>query len=472
MTTTPKGSDGEQETFFKANEPTGSSLLQDDARLESTASHQTARVPHPVFAIVNPPKVSSMARAALVEWLKLRKEYEEYTKDRCKDGKEDVSAVMTSVKSSFDASVLETLSGVCWGVDQSTVTDEFLLEKIHDITDNFQNQELPDVKELFREKLRMNMNNTDIDARVMSTFICNKVQNEQDYRVPEVKSDIRKLYELVRVKAKEPAIEERALKKANPARKKNERKEQKSSGNHQNKRRAEQNDNRMVKKVKQKKDLDWSQQKGGRSERSATKGAPKEAADINEDEFDDADEPAIGDSGQHEEDVRTGILELVETAIADGFPREYKKILAPFALRLDLWMIQLGTDPPAKVPPMKIRLKPGAKPYRCKARKYPPEVRRFMEDFNAKLVELGWVYENRESRWACPALPVRKGGGEFRQTADYKPMNTLVEAIVGVMPDLQTDLEAVKGPNFFGLFDFIKGYWQIALAEECQEMLS
>ncbi|ETM44573.1 hypothetical protein L914_10210 [Phytophthora nicotianae] len=32
MTTTPKGSDGEQETFFQVNEPTGSSLLQDDAR--------------------------------------------------------------------------------------------------------------------------------------------------------------------------------------------------------------------------------------------------------------------------------------------------------------------------------------------------------------------------------------------------------------------------------------------------------
>ncbi|KAE8981747.1 hypothetical protein PR001_g23913 [Phytophthora rubi] len=195
-------------------------------------------------------------------------------------------------------------------------------------------------------------------------------------------------------------------------------------------------------------------------------------ADENEDEFDDAEEPTIGETAQHEEDVRAKILELVELAIADGFPREYKKELTRIALRFDLFRSRLGADPPAKVPPVRIRLKPGAKPYRCKARKYPPEVRRFMEDFNAKLVELGWVYENRESRWACPALPVRKGGGEFRQTADYKPMNTLVEAIVGIMPDLQTDLEAVKGANFFGLFDFIKGYWQIALAEEFQEMLS
>ncbi|KAE9283919.1 hypothetical protein PF008_g27283 [Phytophthora fragariae] len=115
------------------------------------------------------------------------------------------------------------------------------------------------------------------------------------------------------------------------------------------------------------------------------------AADENEDEFDDAEEPTIGETAQHEEDVRAGILELVELAIADGFPREYKKELTRIALRFDLFRSRLGADPPAKVPPMRIRLKPGAKPYRCKARKYPPEVRRFMEDFNAKLVELGWV---------------------------------------------------------------------------------
>ncbi|ETL92822.1 hypothetical protein L917_08929 [Phytophthora nicotianae] len=39
---------------------------------------------------------------------------------------------------------------------------------------------------------------------------------------------------------------------------------------------------------------------------------------------------------------------------------------------------------------MKVRVKPGAKPYRCKARKYPAEVSHFLDDFNDKLVELGW----------------------------------------------------------------------------------
>ncbi|EEY67842.1 cleavage induced hypothetical protein [Phytophthora infestans T30-4] len=275
MTTTPKNSGGDQKTYLSTDERIKSSLGQGgDPRMESTTSDQAARVPHPIFAIVNPPRVSSMAREALMEWLKLRKEYEEYTRDRCKDGKEEVSAVMKSVKSSFDANVLETLCEVCWGVDQSSTTDDFMLEKNHEVTDSFQNQELPDVKELFREELHMNMNNTAIDARVIEYFhLCNslikkhgfsgffeedrgikekckliinslpkglksKVQNELVYRVPEAKGDIRKLYELIRVKTKEQAIEERALKKANSSHNKHQRKEHSApTGHHQHKRR-------------------------------------------------------------------------------------------------------------------------------------------------------------------------------------------------------------------------------------------
>ncbi|KAF1781190.1 hypothetical protein GQ600_19259 [Phytophthora cactorum] len=140
-----------------------------------------------------PVQVSSMARQALVEWLKLRKEYEEYTQDRGKEGKEDVSAVMKSVKSFFDASVLETLCEVCWGVDQSS-------------------------------------------------------------------SNIRILYELVRVKAKEQAIELRPMKKANPSNSKHSRKEQKTAEREEEKEEKE----------------DQNQQKGGRSGRAAAKGAPKD----------------------------------------------------------------------------------------------------------------------------------------------------------------------------------------------------
>lgn len=120
-----------------------------------------------------------------------------------------------------------------------------------------------------------------------------------------------------------------------------------------------------------------------------------------------------------------------------------------------------------------LRLKANARPYKTKARKYAPECQEFLESFNCKLVELGWVYENPRSRWACAALPVRKRGGtDFRQTTDYKPVNAQVEPLAGVMPNLQVDLQRVQGSTFFGLFDFVRGYWQLSLAKESQEVLS
>ncbi|KAF4037274.1 hypothetical protein GN244_ATG10655 [Phytophthora infestans] len=78
-----------------------------------------------------------------------------------------------------------------------------------------------------------------------------KIQNELVYHVPEAKGDIRKLYELVRVKAKEQAIEERALKKANSSHNNHQLKEHNApAGNRQHKRRIEQKDSRAVRKAK------------------------------------------------------------------------------------------------------------------------------------------------------------------------------------------------------------------------------
>ncbi|KAK1930096.1 Transposon Tf2-9 polyprotein [Phytophthora citrophthora] len=137
------------------------------------------------------------------------------------------------------------------------------------------------------------------------------------------------------------------------------------------------------------------------------------------------------------------------------------------------WRLELGDDPPARVPPLKIRLKQNATPYRCKVRQYSPDKSAFLEAFNKRLVELGWVFENRESRWCCPALPVRKPStNEFRQTTDYRPINGMTEPIAGVMPSLEIALEHCKGMMYYAMFDFLKGFWQLPLHRSSQELLS
>ncbi|KAE8987400.1 hypothetical protein PR002_g22063 [Phytophthora rubi] len=215
-------SDDEKTLVHAVNERSNAESRSSTEAKNPVSSTSTARIPQPIFAFVMPPKVSSIARDKLVEWLKLRKEYEETMKERCKDGNQDIGTVMKSVKNAFD----EYLLGRCA---------------------NYQNQVLPPVNELFQKELRMDMNNMDITSRVTSYFMsCNtlikkygftsffeeehgskkkcklivnslpaalkeKVKNEIDYRFLEAQSNVMKLYKLICQQALEEAIEHRAL---------------------------------------------------------------------------------------------------------------------------------------------------------------------------------------------------------------------------------------------------------------------
>ncbi|OWZ03681.1 LOW QUALITY PROTEIN: hypothetical protein PHMEG_00024543 [Phytophthora megakarya] len=167
-------------------------------------------------------------------------------------------------------------------------------------------------------------------------------------------------------------------------------------------------------------------------------------------------------------DVRIAVEEMIDHAVENGFPSDRREELKTIACRFDIWRLNLGGDPPAKVPPLLIRLRDGAKPQKCKARQYPPHIREFMRDFNAELERMGWVYENPQSRWASAALPVRKPGtDEYRQTSDYRALNSQNEAAAGVMPILRVVTENVRDMAHFGMFDFLKGFWQLPLASKC-----
>ncbi|KAK1947592.1 Retrovirus-related Pol polyprotein from transposon opus [Phytophthora citrophthora] len=606
----------------------------------SSVTPSILRAPQTIFAVVAAPLVTSTSREAPLEWLKLRNAYEEVTRERCKDGKEDYRSVLKS------------------GMEKNQLTDEFLLEKIHAITDNYRNQALPPVNELFLNELKMNITMKTFShdffegekgAKKKCNLLVNslpeklkeKVRNEIDCRSPEARTSVLKLSKLINQQALEQAIEDRALKRCNGANRKVTAREQRGA---QMKKRLSDGRNQQYEKRPRKGDTRRVEKPADKKDKQGTKGAPqdgcfhcgcphylsgcptatkddrerlvskqmsglwrggtanlrrlaeclptqarslvledtfsvdfcadsgsdrsgisrtvwerfvkvcpevkavqlKEPLDCRgadgksiemkwivnlhlrlgaaagsvritkpvefliipgdadefllgndmltmlgidvqrqlellvagtvqnelDDEFDDVDEPRIGSSVDLSDELLVAVEKLVEKAVEKGFPAKLAPELRRIAVQFDIWRLKLGDDPPARVPPMKVRLRDGAKPYRCKARRYPLEVRNFLDDFNNELVRLGWVYENAESRWACPVLPVRKSGGEYRQTADYKSVNADIVAIVGVMPDLHVDLEEVKGAKFFGPFDFIKGYWQLALAEECQKWLS
>ncbi|GMF51009.1 unnamed protein product [Phytophthora fragariaefolia] len=133
-------SDDENTRGHAVNERSNTESRSSTKTRRSVDSASTTRIPQPIFAFEMSPKVSSIDRDELAEWLKLGKEYDETMTEQCKDGKEDFGTVMKRVKNSFFEYLLETLCEVSWGVSVDEVTDDFLLEHIHAITDSYQNR--------------------------------------------------------------------------------------------------------------------------------------------------------------------------------------------------------------------------------------------------------------------------------------------------------------------------------------------
>ncbi|POM64696.1 Hypothetical protein PHPALM_19741 [Phytophthora palmivora] len=168
-------------------------------------------------------------------------------------------------------------------------------------------------------------------------------------------------------------------------------------------------------------------------------------------------EPELGFNDEREE-IHVVVDKLVDEAVEAGFEPE---------LADDLRVL------PARVEPMRITLRPDAQPYRSGVRKYPDMQRAFLRTYVQELLDNGLVRRNNSSRWACAALPVRKAGGDgFRITVDYRPVNKLTVPLAGATPNLTAVTQSVRGAYGFGQFDLFKGFWQLPLMEECQELLS
>ncbi|OWZ06561.1 hypothetical protein PHMEG_00021162 [Phytophthora megakarya] len=518
------------------------------------------------------------------------REYIEATEERCKDGKENISAVPKSVKSSFEDDLLTTLCEASSGVSNEALTDKLLLKKIHELTDCYQDQVLPPVNDLLLKELKMNMGNSDVQSRVTDYFLsCNKVIKnnrwsklstivlwiernrlfaKQSHTSPDNRSRVKGAWDPLNNESQtsgQRRLQHGKLRKSETVVSNATRTERQKmffhwGGEHyfSNCPTATKKDHECLNAKLSKmvarpgrtllivlEDCfsvafcaDSGTNRSGMSitvykefmkvcpeVREAKLDQPLTCKDANgkpitvtmivnlhlrlrtvagsvriavpvqdadefllgndmlkmlgigvqrqlglfvanvlqtdeDDEFDDQDEPQIGSSIGIYNDLKVVVEHLVKSAIVNEFPKEPAGEFHRIATRFDIWQLKFGDDPPARVPPMKIRLKPGAQPYRCEVRCYPHEVRRFLDDFNDELVRLGWVYENAESGWACSVLPVRSGG-DFRQTADYKPVNAHIEALCQIFMWIRNWLKALG----------FSGYWQLALANECQEWL-
>ena len=181
---------------------------------------------------------------------------------------------------------------------------------------------------------------------------------------------------------------------------------------------------------------------------------------------------------QTDREVQEAIKAMLHRALEAGLPNEYMDELQNIVGKYDIWRTKLGPDPPAQVPPMKLKLKPGAPIIQAANRRYPPMYREFMHKRLEELEAFGLVYRNNTSRFSSAVHVVPKVDKptnvdkHLRWTVDLREINKWIEPITWPMPNLDVVSESVSNAKFFSSFDFMKGYWQTPLHKDSQEILS
>ncbi|KAH9181363.1 hypothetical protein AeNC1_016661, partial [Aphanomyces euteiches] len=156
----------------------------------------------------------------------------------------------------------------------------------------------------------------------------------------------------------------------------------------------------------------------------------------------------------------------------------------------DIWRLKFnGSDPPAKVEPLKVTPREGCEPYRCKGRPHNPLETRFLTFFGNELRDAGVIRHNQQSQWCSPVNPVIKPDGRrmlksadkwtdeevlkyYRLTNDYRMVNARTVPKAGTMPFQSTITQHLRGKKAMGTFDMPKCFWQFPLDPASQDMLS
>ncbi|TYZ67944.1 hypothetical protein PybrP1_002807 [[Pythium] brassicae (nom. inval.)] len=116
------------------------------------------------------PRLRHWNQAALIRWAKEREHYERRLRERCASTGESYDAIAVSVKGSVDAHLLDNLATYVLGKTLDSLTDEDVSAEILRRCRSVKNAHLPDLEALFAEKLKMDIHEDDVEARILKFF--------------------------------------------------------------------------------------------------------------------------------------------------------------------------------------------------------------------------------------------------------------------------------------------------------------
>lgn len=99
--------------------------------------------------------------------------------------------------------------------------------------------------------------------------------------------------------------------------------------------------------------------------------------------------------------------------------------------------------------------------------------RTFGERYDDRIIDYGFGKITKSTKLvAAPVLVAKPPLANFRLTLDYSPVNAVTEPMTSPLSHIDSKLGDIAGSKYFAIIDFVSGYWQLPLAEECQELLS
>ncbi|OWZ11658.1 hypothetical protein PHMEG_00015297 [Phytophthora megakarya] len=138
--------------------------LDADGDVEMTVSH-------PMFEVTRAPGIASWDQSALVKWRRDREQYERSMRERCAVTNEVYESVVKSVVNSVEPRILSDLARYTFEKKVNEVTDSDIMTAVNKKCNTMLNAHAPDIEEVFKKNLKMNLRELDIENRVMAYFV-------------------------------------------------------------------------------------------------------------------------------------------------------------------------------------------------------------------------------------------------------------------------------------------------------------
>ncbi|POM62979.1 hypothetical protein PHPALM_27805 [Phytophthora palmivora] len=145
-------------------------MQRNEARFDADGDAVMQNVHRPVFEFVQAPKLVDWSQDAIVSWKKRWDQYVHIVRLRYTESGERMEIALRLVKACIDSELLEVLCLYELRKAVDDVTSEELVTLIDVKLGSVKNNQVPDLDDFFRQVLKIDLHEDDVDARVLKYY--------------------------------------------------------------------------------------------------------------------------------------------------------------------------------------------------------------------------------------------------------------------------------------------------------------